>query len=46
VYKKEENGKIITKTNSTSKIKNSKASKKNRKENGRRAENFGVNPHS
>lgn len=39
-------GKIITKTNSTSKIKNKSASKKNRKENGRRAENLGENPHS
>jgi hypothetical protein len=39
-------GKIITNTNSTSKIKNKRANKKNRKEKGSRAENLGENPHS
>jgi hypothetical protein len=39
-------GKIITIVSSTSKIKNNKAIRKNRKEKGNRAENFGENPHS
>jgi len=36
----------MTKVNSTSKIKNNRANKKNRREKGRRAENLGENPHS
>ncbi len=39
-------GNRITKTNSTSKIKNNNANRKNRKEKGSRAENLGENPHS
>jgi hypothetical protein len=39
-------GKIITSVNSTSKIKNKRANKKNRREKGSRAEYFGENPHS
>jgi len=39
-------GKSTTKTNSTSNTKNNRAKRKNRKENGKRAENFGENPHS
>lgn len=39
-------GNTITTDSSTSKIKNKRANKKNRKENGSRAENLGENPHS
>lgn len=39
-------GKIITNVSSTSKIKNKRANKKNRRENGSRAEYLGENPHS